>query len=198
MYIVIVKSSVMATHASVTIFVKNYGRNVTNYQWRFNISYSSSLTSALDGQPGQYVLRHDERTGAFVEVRKALNADEKKSGSLDLHTPYNSVIAGEDQPDNKGGPAWSRLDFDVVLEWQKWRGAVPGMFKPKEPDMAPPGQNRGGSRGGRGFRGRGRGRGRGRPGAGGGGWSRGRFAPRDGSRDLDAPPSTKESDQKRE
>ena len=94
----------------------------------------------MDGQPGQYLLRHDERTGAFVEVRKALNSLEKSTvstpGCLDLHSPYNSVIAGEDLPDSKGGPAWSRLDFDVVLEWQKWQGAVPGMFKPKAPEVA--------------------------------------------------------------
>ena len=158
-----------------------------------NFSYSSSLTSALDGQPGQYLLRHDERTGAFVEVRKALNADENKSGSLDLHSPYNAVMAGEDQPD-KGGPAWSRLDFDVVLEWQRWQGAVPGMFKPKVTEnvaeMAPPPPNRGGFRGGgRGFRGRGRGRGRGRRQ---GWWSRGRFEPHDGSKDLDAPKGSDE------
>ena len=69
------------------------------------------------------MLRHDERTGAFVEVRRALSDEEKKvPGCLDLHSPYNSVIATEDLPDKGGGPAWSRLDFDVVLEWQKAQG----------------------------------------------------------------------------
>ena len=90
-----------------------------------------------------------------------------------------------------------RLDFDVVLEWQRWQGKVPGMFKPPMPEMAPPDQqNRGGFRGGRGFRGRGRGRGggrgRGRGSRGGGWWNR-------ETGDIDAPkesdaPSTKESD----
>ena len=81
-----------------------------------NPTPSSSLSSALDGQPGQYLLRHDERTGAFVEVRKAIgggggSGDEKgKSGGgcLDLHSPYNAVIAGEDLPGRGGGPPWSR------------------------------------------------------------------------------------------
>ena len=76
-----------------------------------NPTPSSSLSSALDGQPGQYLLRHDERTGAFVEVRKAVGSGDEKGksgGCLDLHSPYNAVIAGEDLPGRGGGPPWSR------------------------------------------------------------------------------------------
>lgn len=114
--------------------------------------------------PGDYLLRHDAKTGAFVRVDKALDSSATvPSGGpyFDLHLAYANSRAAEER--DSGPPAWNPIDVGLVAPWQERDGRAPGLFAPPAHTVQQSWRGRGRPRGrgrGRGVRVRG-GRGRG-------------------------------------
>ena len=113
-------------------------------------------------EPGQYLLRHDAKTGPFVKVM--MSTDQDHSGkSYDLHANYLTIHAAQDL---KMMASFRPLDVNTITPLHFFNGRVPGLFAPpvrSDQVRMSPGTERGGRSGrGRGGRGRGRSRGRGR------------------------------------
>ena len=130
-----------------------------------------TLLSNLKGhinEPGQYLLRHDAKTGPFVKVMKSTDQDHSGK-SYDLHANYLTVHASQDL---KLRASFRPFDNKTVTPLHTFHGRVPGLFAPPtRGDMRLSPSERGGrggrgrgGRGGRGRGGRGRNRGRGRGG----------------------------------
>lgn len=137
-----------------------------NFQPAEQLGYLHTLFGSLVKlQPGQYVMRHNKQTGPFVKLERAVGESESKGsrgGCYDFFSAYNSVHANDDMPESSI-PAVNKLDFGVLLPWQKEEKRVPGMFQPKDAQKFSPGNGRGRGRGRgvRGWRGQQKGAGRG-------------------------------------
>ena len=150
----------------------------------FNPAYAlGNLHILLSGlrqhvtEEGQYILKHDVSSGAFVKILKAGDLDNKSTNnqkSFDLHEFYEKV-----DPKVDAGPVThvKPLDMETTTPWHWKFKQVPGCFKPCEEvedyesfQRNPKGnEKQGGGRGG----GKGRGRRGGRGGNRGGGGRRG-------------------------
>ena len=95
---------------------------------------------------GQYILKHDPSSGAFVKVMKAGDKGQKP---FDLHAFFKKIDPAIDDPCINN---FKQLDMETVTPWHWNKGQVPGLFKPCTIQKTDPKRRRG--------RGRGRGRGR--------------------------------------
>ncbi|TRY73615.1 hypothetical protein TCAL_01867 [Tigriopus californicus] len=108
-------------------------------------------------EPGQYLMRHDGKTGAFVRVFKASKEGENSPHCYNLHDNF-AVKAHEDAQLNV---QFNPIDTNKVTPLHLHQKRVPGIFSPK-PGSSNSGRGRGKKKGRGGPRGRGRGRGRGK------------------------------------
>ena len=98
--------------------------------------------------PGQYILQHTDKSGAFCNVLEASSIN--NISCFDLHDLYSNFDASVTVP---GKVQYQPIDTNILTPWHIVNNRVPGTFEPS-------GQRRGRGRGGRG-RTRGRGRGKG-------------------------------------
>ena len=105
-------------------------------------------------EEGQYLLRHDAKTGPYVKVVKS--SGEAGLRAYDLHSKYMTVHPGQDL---KLKPGFRPLDVKTITPLHIFHGRVPGLFAPSTEQHKSPERGRG--HGGRRGRGGGRGRGRG-------------------------------------
>ena len=87
-------------------------------------------------EPGEYLLRHDSKSGAFVKVERAVavagsgGAVAAAGGPLfDLQLSYANSRACEER--DAAPPAWSPIDVSVVTPWHMKQRRAPVLFAPK-------------------------------------------------------------------
>lgn len=108
-------------------------------------------------EPGQYLMRHDGKTGAFVRVFKASKGGQTSQNHYNLHENYE-VNASEDADQNI---QFNPIDVNKVTPLHLRLKRVPGLFSPR-PLKGGPGKGRGRGKNKKrgGSRGRGKGRGK--------------------------------------
>ena len=125
----------------------------------FNPAYAlGNLHILLSGlrqnviEEGQYILKHDVSSGAFVKILKAGDDDMSNQRSFDLHEFYEKV---DPKVDASAVTHVKPLDMETTTPWHWKLKQVPGCFKPCEEvedyvSFQRPKESRGGRRRGRG------------------------------------------------
>ena len=102
----------------------------------FNPAYAlGNLHILLSGlrqnviEEGQYILKHDVSSGAFVKILKAGDDDMSNQRSFDLHEFYEKV---DPKVDASAVTHVKPLDMETTTPWHWKLKQVPGCFKPCE------------------------------------------------------------------
>ncbi|KAG8234415.1 hypothetical protein J437_LFUL015525 [Ladona fulva] len=110
-------------------------KDVAKEERRLGMQVSSCLSllysvfrAIADIPPGQYILSHNAKLGAFANLYRAINTP--RDGCYDLHKQYE-IDPSVEEPQNIAN-LWIPIDFGIITPFHEKCSRVPGTFNPGE------------------------------------------------------------------